>query len=41
VGDDGAVVLSAGLGEPASSRLPITGHRSYLGWHRERLFKKG
>jgi excisionase family DNA binding protein len=51
VADDGSVAISPaldqpackllGLGEPASWRVPITDHQAYLGWHRERVFKKG
>jgi putative restriction endonuclease len=49
--DDGAVIVSPdldpaarkllGVSEPVVWCVPITGHQSYLVWHRERLFKKG
>jgi hypothetical protein len=49
VGDDGAVVVSAllagedrrvlGLDVPLRARALAEGHRSYLSWHRERVFK--
>lgn len=51
VAEDGKVVISTaldpaacrlvGVSEAASWRVPITGHRPYLAWHRERVFKKG
>jgi putative restriction endonuclease len=51
VGDDGAVIVSAeldaaaretlGLDEPLRVRALHEGHREYLPWHRERVFRKG
>lgn len=50
VADDGAVVISGGLGEAARHILGLAGpqfvtalapgHRVYLLWHRERVFRK-
>ena len=51
VQDDGAIVVSdaldaearvvLGLDQPLSVRRLTEGHRSYLPWHRERVFKHG
>jgi hypothetical protein len=51
VGDDGAVIVSAaldvasretiGLDDPLRVRALHDGHRGYLPWHRERVFKHG
>lgn len=50
VADDGKVVISTALDalarklfradESNSWHVPVTGHRAYLHWHRERVFKK-
>ncbi len=49
VGDKGEVIISPALGsveskllgldQAATWRIPITGHRAYLQWHREQVFK--
>ena len=49
VGDDGEVIVSPalegssrqllGLGTPAAVHVVVSGHRVYLPWHRERVFK--
>jgi hypothetical protein len=51
VADDGKVIVSLaidpgaqkllGLSEAACWRVPVTGHRAYLQWHREQEFEKG
>jgi hypothetical protein len=50
VADNGEVIVSAaldkvarkvlGAAESAYWRVPVAGHRNYLAWHRERVFKK-
>lgn len=50
-GDDGALIVSSalgaharivlGLGHPLRARALSEGHRAYLPWHREKVFKKG
>lgn len=50
VGDDGAVIISPaldvpsrkllGIADPNSWHVPASGHRAYLQWHRDRVFKK-